>query len=611
MPSATDSQHMLTNKHEKRKAIVLGVDRIGGNLNHVSEKTPELPSGMPLPRFSLLVRFVGDDDRTDQKEVTMVVPPKNDIHIFAIPERGEIVWCEKDRADMDADWYYTGKVNSFISRKHKYEEVRSPIDQPYEDQEGIRPDEAIHGGKPVKWMDTKFEYDKNPNPEYDHPLVRFKPGDVVVQGRNNTLIHHSFNGHRPLEKRKGYIELVTERKFIYDDPMDHKKRFIEKSDRQYDRWEHQNSEGTRVLIGTDVNVDRRLISWYTEKEWVTKKKIDDGGPNVGRRFDIHYRDEGPSRLSTNLPEGPYPVVPNRTEKYREHIADWKEPANEKDGEYYNDPLGIEIEDLSKKKWGIWDAEIKEKNVSNSMERELGKERGVYSLRRDTGGFDEKTLLFDAIRGGTIKRLKDMTKQSFEHYKHIKETIHSRDEEFVPFDSQLPHFYVEADRISLVSRSGKDVSHAVLGEELSRFMIRLMMDIDYLARTVDLLTTRVNTFALDFAQHTHSSCPNGPSVPPSGGFRGVGGGGTGSDQLSNPEHAIWATILNVIPTTAPEIVEGNDSGSQFDESEGGDAGPKNMARPHLSVRLRLNEFRSRLNERMKELPEFLSTRVSLN
>lgn len=611
MASATDSQHMQTNKHLKRKAIVLGVDRVGGNLNHISEKTPELPSGMPLPRFSLLVRFVGDDDRTDQKEITMVVAPKNDIHIFSIPERGEIVWCEKDRSDQDADWYYTGKVNSFISRKHTYEEVRSPIDQPYEDQEGIRPDEAVHGGKPVKWMDTELEYDKNPNPEYEHPLVRFKPGDVLMQGRNNTIIHQSFNGHRPLEKRKGYIELVTERKFIHDDPLEHKKRFIEKKEKQYDRWEFQNSEGTRVLIGTDINIDRRLINWFTEKEWVPSKKIDDGGPNVSRRFDIHYRDEGPSRLSTNFPEGDYPVIPKREEKFREHVADWKEYANKKDGQEYNDPLGVEIEDLSKTEGGIWDAEIAGQNASNKEHREKGKDRGVFSLKRDTGGFDEKTLLCDATKGWTIKRLKDMSQQHSAHYGHIGETKHSRDEEFVPFDSQVPTFYVESDLIKLISRSGKDINHAVLGEELSRFIIRLLLDMDYLARTVDLLTTRVNTLALDFAQHTHPFTPNGPSTPPSGGFRGLPGSGTGSKWVSNPEHHIVNTVLNVIPTTAPEIVTGSDSGTQFEEDAGGDAGPENMARPNLSVRLRLNEFRNRINQRMKELPEFLSTRVSLN
>lgn len=602
-----ENQH---SRYEKRKAIVLAVDRIGGNFNFMSEKSPGLPPGMPTPRFSLKVRFIGDLDAIDKDDRSIVVPPYNDIHIFSIPERGELVWCVKDRDDMDAEWYYTGKVNSFISRKHEYEEIRTPIDQPFEEGEGWAMDMAIKGGKDVPWMENKFEYDKNPNDKYPHPLVRFKPGDVVVQGRSNTIMQHTFNGHRPLKDRKGYIEFATERSFIYNDAEEHKKRFIEKHDRQYDRWEFQNVEGTRLIIGTDINVHRRLMNWFTEKEWVPKQTIDDGGPNVGRRFDIHYRDEGPSRLSTNLPIGDYPVVPNRRERFREHVADWKEPANQKENEYYNDPLGVEIQDLSATQGGIWDSEREGENVSNRGEREKGKVRNVYSLKRDTGNFDPATLLHDAMKGWTIKRLKDMSKQSGEHHKHISEKVHGRDEEFVPFDAQLPHFFVESELISLISRSGKDVNHAVLGEELGRFIIRLMLDVDYMARTIDLLTSRVNTLTLDFCQHTHPTCPPGPNTPPSGGFRGVSGG-TGSKWLGSPEHFIFNTVLNVLPTTAPEIVSGNDSGSQFEEDGSGDQGPEKMAQPNLSVRRRQMEFRKRWNQRMKEIPEFLSTRVSFN
>lgn len=597
-------------KYEKRKAIVLAVDRIGGNFNFMSEKSPGLPPGMPTPRFSLLVRFIGDIDAIDKSDRTIVVPPMNDIHMFSIPERGELVWCVKDREDIDAEWYYTGKVNSFISRKHEYEEVRTPIDQPFE-EEGWAYDMAIKGGKDVPWMDNSKEYDKVPFSRYPHPLVRFKPGDVLVQGRNNTIMHHSFNGHRPYADRKGFIEFATERQFIYQDPEEHKKRFIEKHDRRYDRWEHQNVVGTRIFMGTDVNIHRRMMNWFTEKEWVPKRTIDDGGPNVGRRFDIHFRDEGPSRLSTNFPIGDYPVIPNRRERFREHVADWKEPANEKDGEYYNDPLGVEIQDLSQTKWGIWDSQRQGENVSMREEREQGKIRGVYNLRRDTGHYDPGTLLHDAVKGGTIKRLKDMSAQASEHHQHIFEKVHGRDEEFVPFDSQIPHLYMESDLISLVSRSGKDVNHVVLGEEWARFMIRFMMDIDYFARTLDLLTTRVNTLTLDFCQHTHPTCPPGPNTPPSGGFRGVAGNGTGSKWIGSPEHFIFNSVINVLETTSPEIVTGNDSGSQFEEDGGSDQGPEKTAQPNLSVRRRLNELRNRLNQRMKELPEVLSTRISVN
>jgi hypothetical protein len=591
-----------------KRAIVLAIDRIGGNFELTSSKADGRAPGLPTPRFSLKVRFTGRMDSVDKQDRTFTVLPLLDAHIFSIPERGETVWCMKDKDDKDSDWYYIGRENPLISKKNKFEEIKARIDQPFEESGGgwaIK--EAIQGGSEVKWMEPEKEYDKNPNHDYEHPLVRFKPGDVIMQGRNNTLIHHSFNGHRPVEKRKGYIEIVTERDYIYKDVKEHKDRFLEPEDKRYDRWEQQNCLGSRIMIATDWNIDRRCVNWFTEKEWKPSKKIDEGGPNVGRRFDIHYRDEGPSRLSTNFPDGDYPVIPKRDEKQREHIADWKEPANTNEGELYNDPLGVEIEDLSKTKGGIYDSEKKDKNISLKENRTFGAYRGVWNNKRDTGHFDDSLLLFDGITGRARKRLQDLSM-----YEYIKESRHSRNEDWPIFDSQVPSLYLESENIYILSRSGKDINHAVLGEELTRYLIRLLLDNDHLARTVDLLTTRLNTLALDFAQHTHPTCPPGPNTPPSGGFRGVAkAGGTGSQWMASPEHFIFNTIKNVIPTTAPEKVSGNDSGSQVEEDGSGDAGPSNMAKPGLTVRKRLQDFRKRINQRILELPDILSNRISIN
>ena len=598
-----------------KRAIVLSIDRIGANFDVTNNKSSGRVAGLPAPKFSIKARFIGGHDNIDKDDKTYTILPLLDNHIFSIPEKGEIVWCIKDKSNEDAEWYYIGRENAYITRKHVFEEVYVPLDQPFEEEGGGWAfDSAVKGGSDVSWMDRKMDYDKNPNPLYEHPLVRFKPGDVIFQGRSNTLIQQSFNAHS--KTKKGYIELVTDRQYIYDDVKEHKNRFIEKSDRRYDRWEYQNSEGSRIVMAGDVNVDRRLINWNTEKEWVPKKKIDDGGPNVGRRFDIHYRDEGPSRLSSNLPDGDYPVIPNREEPWRVHQADWEEYANKKDGEQYNDPLGSEIENLRGRDFGIWDSENPGENASVNPKRALGADRGVWSNVKDTGGFNQNLLLKDAVIGRSRRREKRKDLVNKQLYKYIKgEPSQEREEEFVPFDSQVPTIYFEAEQFKFCSRSGKDMNHAVLGEELVRWAIRVSLDNLHLARTVDLLTTRVNTLALDFAQHTHPTTPPGVPTPPTGSFRGTDGG-TGSESSNSEEHPIFNTIMNVIPTTSPEVVSGEDSWisddlKNVDESGGQDNGPKLMAGVGVTVRDRLKDYRKRISQRMLELPDILSNRFSLN
>lgn len=586
-----------------KKAIVLNVDRIGGNFLTGPSKKSGVPEGLPMPRFTIQVRFVGDYQNIDKAKIVKSVEPLFDVHTFSIPEKGEIVTCISASLEEDAKWYYLCRENTKINSKNMFEEVKSIYKDHYI-EEGRNIKEAMASGMEVDWIDN--EYDKIPFPKYEHPLFRFKPGDVLQQGRSNTLVVHSFHGHRPLEKRKGYIELVTDRTYIYNNVKDHKNKFLEETDKQYDRWEFQNSEGSRILISGDVNVDRQLLNWFTEKEWVPAKSITDGGPNISRRFDAHYRDDGPSRLSTNMPDGDYPVIPNRTDPYQEHVADWKEPANEKDGSYYNDPLGVEIDDRSKDKKGIWDT-LKQGEIppSKDEKRKSGEGRGLWNNMKDTGFVDDKYILHDTLKAWTHKRIKDAHKL----YKYMIGNHKERYEEFVPFDSQVPTVTIESERINLISRSGKDINHAVLGEELVRFLERLMMKVNYLARTVDLLRSRTATLALDFAQHTHESCPNGPPTPPTGGFRGTRGG-TGADQVASPVHNIKNTVNNVIPTLVPEKVKGNDF-EFFEEFGAGDAGPSNMAKPNLSVKVRLDQYFKMIDQSAAELADILSNRVSLN
>jgi len=190
------------------RGIVTFVDRIGNESR---------------PAFSLRIKVFGIDDPYSSENENFypsLLPP----HLIAIPEVNEevLIICEEIGNLKSGFWISTARNNNLLTKI-----VVGNDDQ---DFTSIQNKYGTENSLSVESDDV------NPNENYNIPEQRFKPGDVLVQGRSNTKINHSFDS----VTKKGYIELLTE---------------AQANDSNFLSDDFTKSRGSRVIIATLSSLD--------------------------------------------------------------------------------------------------------------------------------------------------------------------------------------------------------------------------------------------------------------------------------------------------------------------------------------------------------------------
>ncbi len=89
-------------------------------------------------------------------------------------------------------------------------------------------------------ISKRKDSDIEPDHEYNIPINRDKPGDVVLSGRSNTEIRQSFDS----ETKAGYIELSTEKQEV--------------SDSEFYNEDFISTNGSRIILSTKSDLDTKI-----------------------------------------------------------------------------------------------------------------------------------------------------------------------------------------------------------------------------------------------------------------------------------------------------------------------------------------------------------------
>lgn len=184
------------------------------------------------PRFSCKVKVFGISNPQDLEWMNFkFYPPLLPIQLGVTPEVGEEVMllCEEP-GNLDTAYWIAGGTPS---NKLQFTEAGERI----QTDDNLQTREEKYGS--IK-LPTEKESEK-PNPKYPENNPRTKPGDVVLQGRSNTYLRHSFD----VKNRKGTIEVITE------------EETVSKNNRNSSNY--RKTTGGRVLAATLSDLDSLII----------------------------------------------------------------------------------------------------------------------------------------------------------------------------------------------------------------------------------------------------------------------------------------------------------------------------------------------------------------
>ncbi len=332
----TKSLAMIQQLHSLQtilKGLVLDVDREGGMFDILRGANGGL-TDIVSPPFTLKVRLLTNlyNNDTENSLASLAydeyfVLPINSPNIIDIPERGEIVNIQFDKPlaiSTGVIGYYFGRALEFATKEYTTTFKRREASQ----QKSITHSGAtIYGGEKPKTID--YDYNIKPNWNYE-PFPEYwnrKAGDVLIVGKSNTIIRHTFSAFKEKDdtdvqsenpaqddKKRGVLELGTEygyaenekemTEFSYDDEskrsglseeefeairLNHMKKYLDVN-RDTSNWEYLPSRGSRLILATKLNVDARLIHPDTAFDWTGKFG------NIKKYFDKHFNDVGKGRF---------------------------------------------------------------------------------------------------------------------------------------------------------------------------------------------------------------------------------------------------------------------------------------------------------------------------
>ena len=298
-------------------AIVLEVDRRGGRFiidRAGADGGNDLYSPIFTLRVRLLTNFYNSSDGEDRSQFDgdeIYCIPGTGFNIIEIPEPGDVVRVQFNKPfsqDSKGIAYWLGRESWYMTVEGGPGFKRS---LPNEGKDITHDDDVNFSGVYPTIIDK--DYDIKPEWNYEpYPNHRFLSGDLVMMGKSNTSIIHSFNTHVEGDKR-GLIAIETELDYIHNSQslmafdwlnstpdqiqqfkaiqLEHLKYHIDSFTRtDKNRW--LNSLGVRMIYGTKFNADRHLIYYASEKDGTGQYG------NMQKSYDINFRDEG---------EGPMPT----------------------------------------------------------------------------------------------------------------------------------------------------------------------------------------------------------------------------------------------------------------------------------------------------------------
>lgn len=185
------------------------------------------------PVFSIQAKVVGIDEpeRTDNGRF---FPPLLPIQMMSVPEVGEeiLLICEEVGNINTAFWISRSNALNQLTKVDFGVSIAAEIDQ---DSQNSSAQYGYNGPKVTE------SQDESPDPQYDIPEPRVKPGDQVIQGRSNTFERHTFD----TKNQKGVIEGITEEKAVPDD--------------QFYQADFRATDGARKVQATLSDLDTQII----------------------------------------------------------------------------------------------------------------------------------------------------------------------------------------------------------------------------------------------------------------------------------------------------------------------------------------------------------------
>lgn len=218
--SNQDSEQIFQNIVDR--GLVLEVDYYGNDENGISP-------------YSIKVKT---EKRYDTLNKDLFFPPLFPVHRLALPQVGEEVWILLTTTNNKTKGFWISRVNydDDFSNNSLIQYDTSNLDE-----------SQIYGFGLLK-NDLKETHDIEPKNDYKVPKIRIKPGDVFDHGRSNTHLIHSFDS----KNKKGIIDIITE---------------IEKSKKEFYEQEFSISNGSRILLVTERNLDDVIIKNDLEKNF--------------------------------------------------------------------------------------------------------------------------------------------------------------------------------------------------------------------------------------------------------------------------------------------------------------------------------------------------------
>ncbi len=318
-----------------QKALVISEDRHGGRFEINKGNAGE--NNIVSCPFVLKVRLLNnrwnanENNKEDFLDIDeYYVRYFGSPNIIDVPEPGEIVLIIFDKPlseSTNISGYWIGRTLDFATKEYQTTFKRREASQ----QKHITNSQSnIYGGIKPSVLETDYQIRPNANYEpFPLDLGIFKSGDIGIVGKSNTMMRHSFSIFKEkddsdiqsdLEKqddgKKGYVEIGTEYLYLenttdinnfsyYDENLQDvspeeyetiRLNHLKKNnlpDRNRAKWEFLNSGGSRIILGTKLNIDARLIHNDTEKDWSGENG------NIKKFYHEQFRDEGKGRYCGN------------------------------------------------------------------------------------------------------------------------------------------------------------------------------------------------------------------------------------------------------------------------------------------------------------------------
>lgn len=205
------------------QAIVVDIDRYGGRWTR--------PKGPTAPYT--IKAYIPEIDSNFDYDSLNFYEPFLPIHISPIPELKEEILITFDSPQRKTGWWIKRNDSNLIN----FTEMNKILGDVDNDQKY---------GSDITKNGQSYDYkesDESPDKELKIPMYRKKPGDILLEGRSNTLINQTFS----INSKKGIIDIISERQgdINYGDTD-----FSNIKNREF-----PDSKGTRLFIATKHNID--------------------------------------------------------------------------------------------------------------------------------------------------------------------------------------------------------------------------------------------------------------------------------------------------------------------------------------------------------------------